>query len=576
MEFSTLNGYKVKDKKAIRFYDTVDDMKNDSALKEGMHVKTKGYYTSGDGGNGEYLIVNDSLLIEDNGLIHELTNGLKAKLINDDIINVKLYGAIGDGVTDDSIAIQNAINNNPLKTIFFPKGVYGVTDKIIIYQANNYGVNLKLDDNATIKNISGETLNSLIEVGLNTTYGNYSRRLENNVIYIEGGIIDCSNVTYGMIIDSGRQLVRLNHTVFTNIEDYGLFLSKNLSYTSGDVKVSYCDFFRADSNQGMAILVDSYDNELLHIRIDGCQVAIKVTGGYQTFDEIHCTALYNENSTVALNNATMGFWFTGGSASLVNCYADTYARGFAIQTNGRFFLTNCCVYYYDTFDTSGVTSAIDISKNNQGYISITNSKFSSAYYGDCAFIRYHNNSDYRHMINNNNLHLLNVHLTNNNNIVSYDDPGYCLQINDKKAITPYYSGKTFDVSSYYYLCSLTLGSTLNPPIIRIRNGTVLDATIKILNSTTMEVVDEYNSYWRTWTFALVKKRTITFSDNTTVDIYNLYVQIGNQALTSDVNTNIEIESPNCPIFSYRKLEPEAETIAVENILASQTIQKTTP
>ena len=81
MEFSTLNGYKVKDKKAIRYYDTVADMKSDTTLKSGMYVKTKGYYVSNDGGHGEYIIVNDNTLIDDGGSIHTLSNGLKAKIL---------------------------------------------------------------------------------------------------------------------------------------------------------------------------------------------------------------------------------------------------------------------------------------------------------------------------------------------------------------------------------------------------------------------------------------------------------------------------------------------------------------
>ena len=81
MEFSTLNGYKVKDKKAIRFYDSVASMKADTTLKDGMHVKTKGYYSVSDGGHGEYVIVDDDTLVDDGGSIHVLTNGLRAKLL---------------------------------------------------------------------------------------------------------------------------------------------------------------------------------------------------------------------------------------------------------------------------------------------------------------------------------------------------------------------------------------------------------------------------------------------------------------------------------------------------------------
>lgn len=46
-----------------------------------------------------------------------------------DVANVKDFGAIGDGITDDTAAIQNAINIvniNGGGTVFFPPGVYGI------------------------------------------------------------------------------------------------------------------------------------------------------------------------------------------------------------------------------------------------------------------------------------------------------------------------------------------------------------------------------------------------------------------------------------------------------------------
>ena len=78
MEFSTLNGYKVKDKKASRFYDNVESMLNDSTLKDGMHVKTKGYYSINDGGGCEYHI---SDIESETEYQEELNNGLYATLI---------------------------------------------------------------------------------------------------------------------------------------------------------------------------------------------------------------------------------------------------------------------------------------------------------------------------------------------------------------------------------------------------------------------------------------------------------------------------------------------------------------
>ncbi len=64
--------------------------------------------------------------------------------ILDDFLNIKDYGAFGDGITDDTEAIQNAINdtwninaNNPggqasLKIIYFPAGNYLISNTIYV------------------------------------------------------------------------------------------------------------------------------------------------------------------------------------------------------------------------------------------------------------------------------------------------------------------------------------------------------------------------------------------------------------------------------------------------------------
>ncbi len=53
--------------------------------------------------------------------------GILQNQTNLGIISVKDFGAVGDGVTDDTVAIQAAINNTPIKTnIYFPPGIYCV------------------------------------------------------------------------------------------------------------------------------------------------------------------------------------------------------------------------------------------------------------------------------------------------------------------------------------------------------------------------------------------------------------------------------------------------------------------
>ena len=117
-------------------YNSVAEMKADTILWEGMNTKTLGYYTHNDGGGASYLIraKADSDTV-DNGSLHELANGLVAELIIENgTVNVKQFGAVGDGVTDDSDAIQLALNNN---SVLMPAGNYLITKHISILNCHN-------------------------------------------------------------------------------------------------------------------------------------------------------------------------------------------------------------------------------------------------------------------------------------------------------------------------------------------------------------------------------------------------------------------------------------------------------
>jgi len=59
-----------------------------------------------------------------------------------DELNVKDYGAVGDGSTDDTVAIQAALDAVAAahSSLYFPKGVYKITDTLEVVQANNFRV----------------------------------------------------------------------------------------------------------------------------------------------------------------------------------------------------------------------------------------------------------------------------------------------------------------------------------------------------------------------------------------------------------------------------------------------------
>lgn len=85
-------------------------------------------------------------------------------------LNVKDYGAIGDGVTDDSDAIQAAIDQTEYNTIVFPAGTYMLTKPLNIKRSNftmvGYGATLTKDaftNNFTLLNIRADSAAANLE-----------------------------------------------------------------------------------------------------------------------------------------------------------------------------------------------------------------------------------------------------------------------------------------------------------------------------------------------------------------------------------------------------------------------------
>lgn len=99
---------KTVDGKSItqHIYASVNDMKQDTMLKDGVLVRTAGYYTIGDGGDAEYMISRNKPE-EEIGVIL-LNNKLYAVLVNVSGVNYQMFGAVGDGINDDGVQIKLA------------------------------------------------------------------------------------------------------------------------------------------------------------------------------------------------------------------------------------------------------------------------------------------------------------------------------------------------------------------------------------------------------------------------------------------------------------------------------------
>lgn len=136
-DFKILNGFNVKDEKA-RPVNSIAEMKAISNLIAGNIIRTVGYYSANDGGGATYIIRERlETDVEDLGVIHFIDDTLVAEMIINENINVKQFGAKGDGVTDDTTQIQNAINKcnilNFDNSVYLTTGLNLKSNSIIIF-----------------------------------------------------------------------------------------------------------------------------------------------------------------------------------------------------------------------------------------------------------------------------------------------------------------------------------------------------------------------------------------------------------------------------------------------------------
>lgn len=235
--FTSLNGYKVKDEYAIHTYDTVANMKGDTKLKEGMHVKTKGYYSANDGGSSEYYITNIPSQTE---YQEELNNGLYANIIiKNDILNAKQLGAYGDGIHDDYNVLNYIFNNLTNKVVELPKGIYLISNSLslngehitingddanIIYTGNDYAIvsnrirygnikigNIEAMSGGCIKLYATERANQFVY--LNIFFQSFKCLTDCVYAYVSGeGYINELRWFYGKLL-GGQYGFRLEHDV---------------------------------------------------------------------------------------------------------------------------------------------------------------------------------------------------------------------------------------------------------------------------------------------------------------------------------------------------------------------------
>lgn len=337
-------------KQKIYHFENVEQMKNCTLLGIGDVCRTLGYYEKGDGGGANYYITLDE---SENSYQIVLDNGLFATLLIKDSVNIKQFGAYGNGTSHmlstlfdtledaqkvykninslsieaDTIALQTAINYYK-GVIFIPKGTFLInkiiknTERIVLRGVNKHTTTLKYV-------IEEDADTSIILLSANT-----SRNIIENINFI-GPYTSQDISTYNEYKIYGINLNGTSYNTIRNCRFYQMKYGINMSQSWVN-NIEDCYFGRC--YVGINSATSSNVNA---IYIKNCQIEYNDYGVY--LGEGRNQSLY---SCDIENNRTMGVQKVNeGSIEIINTYFEDKIKIFWGQTYTSTVLIMGCTFF---------------------------------------------------------------------------------------------------------------------------------------------------------------------------------------------------------------------------------------
>ena len=243
-----------------------------------------------------------------------------------------------DGKTDVSDALQELIDNNPNRTLFFPDGVYMFGKTVYTPADPRKSVDLQLSNFAVLTAMTPWSGGPIISLGGKDPYNDIT--IPGSNYSLTGGFIDCQNEAEGVEIAGGRE-TRIFGTCIKNTT-LGLHILFGANGGSSDCDIRDINITGAQGKESTGIIIDGYDNSLTNIRIGRITTGVINHTGGNTMKNIHPLVYFDEK----FYDKTVGFIDTNSNNTYDYCYADNFAVGFKVIGNGPNNFQNCIAYWY--------------------------------------------------------------------------------------------------------------------------------------------------------------------------------------------------------------------------------------
>lgn len=280
-----------------------------AASRDGANViRTKGYYSAGDGGHGDYWYDSSDTSSPDNNItIIVGADGARWRLLTDSgELNLRQAGAKGDGSTDDSARIQAALNAG-FTSVFVPDGVY-LADNLLMpatfgFVLRGNGLSAKLKQKA-----SGNQLLRWAIGSMNYTEG-YIRDLafigtngSNNTVNTAGaGGVTLQNL-YFTDVPAGYSSILVDGIAGTYTHDVRLKNIQIYSNTNGHAGIRFGSFVSDTTLDGF-IMNGGFTTDYC-MRFDSGAVTVRVSNSHPYNAKINVMKMLGGNTSCGFTGVT--------------------------------------------------------------------------------------------------------------------------------------------------------------------------------------------------------------------------------------------------------------------------------
>lgn len=328
----------------------VDNIAN-LKLQDGLvfnTIEVLGYYTKGDGGGGTFYWDSPSTESDNGGTIIQatgITTGRWKRVLNNGSVNAKLFGVKGDGIADDTNALNKCFSASDLVVI--DEGMNCLCNSVTSDYIISINKNLAIYGKGKITfstPANSNNINGLKIISGNVDISGISLYMKNN----EG----TSQLGVNRIIEIGNANVRIEKVIFNgmamkfssyNYFTYAVFFKDNSISSLYCSNCSFAGFMygvvSALTFAGSASNIKINNNNFSIISGDCIELNATYTyGGFITNVEIvgnYCTDFTGDTS---ITTAGFGIGLAGcENVKVLNNYVDaTYLEGCHIEDKSRF------------------------------------------------------------------------------------------------------------------------------------------------------------------------------------------------------------------------------------------------